>query len=192
MAASQHSDPHSFFHIDAQTFLGAAIAIAGGAAVASTAFTFSWSEQIQQDIFASPDHTESGHAETDNHTALVLTAFIITNAIALPINAIIAVLDGETIVPTQIILGLLTGIFVQGAGAILFRLANILTQSLGINAVYYATPCLTVVWLLILRHPIPNLPYLAAGTIAIIAANLILSLRPIRTPPHDSLSRSAP
>ena len=48
-------------------------------------------------------------------------------------------------------------------------------------AIYYATPCLTVIWLLILRHPVPNLHHLIAGTIAVIAANLILTLKPIRT-----------
>ena len=127
VAASQHSDQQSFFHIDATTFLGTVIAITGGAAIASMAFTFSWAEQIHHDIFAYRDNTQSSQTKDDTRTALILIAFMATNAISLPINAIIATVAGETITSAQIALGLLTGIFIQGAGSILFRLANIFT-----------------------------------------------------------------
>ena len=180
VAASQHSDQQSFFHIDAFLSAAIAIAIAAGAAVASMAFTFSWSERVYQDIFPNRDDTKSGHSKTDTRTALIVTAFMITNAIALPTNAIITVL---TVTTAQITLDLMTGTFIQGVGAILFRLSNVLTNNLTVNAIYYVTPCRTVVWLLFLHQPIPNLHYLAAGTFAIITANLILALRPIRTSP---------
>ena len=87
---------------------------------------------------------------------------------ALPINAVIAIMVGETIEIAHLFLGLMTGIFIQGSGFILFRLANVFTQNLGINAIYYATPCLTIIWLLILQHPLTHSHYLLAGTAAII------------------------
>lgn len=94
VAASQHSDQQSFFHIDATTSLGTVIAITGGAAIASMAFTFSWAEQVHHDIFAYRDNTQSSQTKDDTRTALILIAFMATNAISLPINAIIATVAG--------------------------------------------------------------------------------------------------
>ena len=114
-----------------------------------------------------------------------MIAFMLTNMLALPINVIIAVLTSETITAVQICLSLLTGTFIQGSRSILFRLANVFTQNLGINAIYYATPCLTIIWLRFLNQPVPNPHYLIAGAIAIaiIASNLILAFKPIRISP---------
>ena len=174
VAASQHPDEPSFFHIDSNTGLGAMIAIVGGTAAACTAFTFRWADQAHDDLF-NIQHTQNHHpSQGKTCTALVMIAFMLTNMLALPINVITAV---------QICLSLLTGTFIQGSGSILFRLANVFTQNPGINAIYYAAPCLTIICLLILHQPIPNPHYLAMGTAAIVASNLILVLRPIRTSP---------
>ena len=159
------------------------IAIVGGTAAACTAFTFRWADQAHDDLF-NIQHTQNHHpSQGKTCTALVMIAFMLTNMLALPINVITAVLTSETITAVQICLSLLTGTFIQGSGSILFRLANVFTQNLGINAIYYATPCLTIICLLILHQPIPNPHYLAMGTAAIVASNLILVLRPIRTSP---------
>ena len=53
-----------------------------------------------------------------------MLAFTITHTISLPINVITA---------------LLTGVFIQGCGSILFRLSHVLTDNLGVNTIYYAT-----------------------------------------------------
>lgn len=151
VAASQHCDQQSFCHTDA--FLSTVIAIAAGAAVASMAMTFSWSGRIYQGIFPNRDDTKSGHSKTDTRTALFVPDFMITNAIALPTNAIITVLTATT---AQITLDILTGTFIQGVGAILFCLSYVLTNKLSVNAIYYVTPCLIVVWLLIFANQSPT------------------------------------
>ena len=174
VAASQHDDTRSFFDINPDAILGAVTAAVSAACIA---FTFRAADQIGDElprVPLPPDRTR---------TAVVMLAFTITHTISLPINLIIALLTGETFDPAQITLALLAGIFIQGSGSILFRLANVLTENLSVNAIYYATPCLTIIWLLFIQQPVPNPHYLIAGTVAIIAANLILALRPIRISP---------
>ena len=80
-----------------------------------------------------------------------MIAFMVSSALALPINVIIAILIGETMplvrlrTSTQMALGILTGTFIQWSGSILFRLLNVLTDNPGVKAIYYATPCPTLI-----------------------------------------------
>ena len=128
VADSQQTNHRSFFAVHPDAMPGAATAL-----TAAIAFTFRAADQIADELPRNdlpPDRTR---------TAVIMLAFTITHTISLPINVITALLTGETFDPTQMTPALLTGVFIQGSGSILFRLSTILTDNLGVNAIYYAT-----------------------------------------------------
>ena len=80
-------------------------------------------------------------------------------------------------------LGILTGTFIQWSGSILFRLLNVLTDNPGVKAIYYATPCPTLIRPLILHASVPHPHYRAAGAAIIITSNLPNPVRRVHRPP---------
>ena len=72
----------------------------------------------------------------------------------------------------------LAGSLIGVPAAILFRRANLLTGNLGINSLGYATPLFAVLWLFLLsRVDVARPDYLIVGTVAIIAANLMINFQ---------------
>ena len=61
-------------------------------------------------------------------------------------------------------------------GSIAWRKANIYTTNLGINALAYATPVLSLIWLFSLGQAnVTRVDYLVIGAAAIITANLLIN-----------------
>lgn len=65
---------------------------------------------------------------------------------------------------------------VQTIGSILWRKANFATENLGINALVYATPVFSLVWLYVSSEAhVPRADLLIIGAAAIITANLLIN-----------------
>ena len=72
--------------------------------------------------------------------------------------------------------GLIIGFLVVPLGGTAFRQANLLTNNLGINALRYAVPLFSMLWLFLFRDSnYMNFAFLTIGTAAIIIANLLLN-----------------
>ena len=64
-----------------------------------------------------------------------------------------------------------------GVGDTLFRIANAKTRNLGINALFYLVPAVSLIWLgLASQIDVPHIDWLIIGVIAIITANLLLNV----------------
>ena len=70
------------------------------------------------------------------------------------------------------------GFFILTTAQTLFRVGNILTSKLEINAIFYMTPALTIVWLWIFDYiNVAMMEWLVWGTAGIIMANIFLNFK---------------
>lgn len=158
-------------------WIGATLALLGGAASACTAFSFKWASDLNADCLHQWKDFPSVGKNLPFPIFCIMVAFIITNTIAVVPTAIIGFGTGEQVTTSHLAVGLLGGALVQAVGSILFRVANLQTQSLGVNAIYYLTPCLTLAWLFIigLGPQVRHLDFLVIGTVIIVIANLVVN-----------------
>ena len=104
-----------------------------------------------------------------------IMALFITNSVSVAVSAGIGLASGERMAfdnPAIVIAG---GIPIAFAW-IAWRKANITTDNLGINALGFVTPIMSLFWLfLIAKVHVARWDYLVIGTAAVIAANLLIN-----------------
>ena len=77
-----------------------------------------------------------------------------------------------------ILIAVIYGSVGNGLGAIAFRIANIKTTNLSINALIYLTPVVALIWLAIAGEiKVPHIDWLMIGVAAVITANLLLNAK---------------
>ena len=82
----------------------------------------------------------------------------------------------ETFSSHQLFYAVMGGIFVDSFGTTALRAANLKTDDLGVNALAYATPLVTLVWLWMLSIlNVPHVDYLVIGSMGIVASNLLIN-----------------
>jgi hypothetical protein len=111
--------------------------------------------------------------------ACLLVVMVVTSVVGLAIGllGILAFGEGRAFSPealSVVVLGL-----VSGSGGILFRHANLETTNLGVNAIAYLRPVLSMIWLGWFATVEVHRPdWLIIGTIGVIVANALINLRP--------------
>ena len=86
---------------------------------------------------------------------------------------------GETLTWNQFFWAAMAGFCVNSIGTIAFRLANLKTRNLGVNAIAYATPLFTLGWLWLLSMiDVPRVDYLIIGALGVVSANLLVNAAP--------------
>ena len=83
----------------------------------------------------------------------------------------------ETFSWHQLSYAVMGALFVSSIGIFSFRAANLKTKDLGVNALFFATPLVTLLWLWMLSildvsHP----DYLIIGALGVVAANLLINV----------------
>ena len=164
-----------------EVWIGAILALLGGGASACTAYSFRWASELESDLEgAFPDEwreIKDGGADFPISIFYVMVAFVVTNFFSIFATGGIGVALDETLTWRHVAYGLFGGAVVQAAGSILFRVANVKTENLGVNAIYYLTPCLTLAWLVLLGFgpQVSRWDFLIMGASAIIVSNLIIN-----------------
>ncbi len=130
---------------------------------------------------------ESGGGKSDElffSTALLVVAWVLSCVTFI----ILGLLSGESVSDINLIPAGFYGFFGIGLGAILWRLANIKTDNLGINAIGYSIPVLGLIWLALAGLlDVSHFDWLIIGTTAIIIANLLLNFKTNIRPTHKVL-----
>ena len=92
---------------------------------------------------------------------------------------IIGLVLSETLTAHQLFYAVATGVLANSAGAICFRVANLKSGNLGVNALSYATPLFTLAWLWFLSMlDVPHMDYLIIGVMGVVSANLLINAAP--------------
>ena len=164
-----------------EVWVGAILALLGGVASACTAYSFRWASELESDLDESfPDEWgELKDSDTDFPISIfyVMVAFVVTNFFSVFATGAIGVASGETLTWYHVAYGLFGGAAIQAAGSILFRVANVRAENLGVNAIYYLTPLLTLAWLMLLGFglEVSQWDLLIMGASVIIVSNLIIN-----------------
>ena len=106
----------------------------------------------------------------------VIVAFAIASAVSFPVHVVAGFLVGEVIDGRGLVIGVIGGGFVQVFSSIFYRKAVLSTDNLGINAMGYAIPILSLMWLgLFSQIGVARVDYLIIGAAAIIVSNLLIN-----------------
>ena len=156
--------------------IGVALALLSAVAGACAAFIFRWGRDL-------PDKLPSRVTNVRSNLSLQVFGATLGSAIVSFAGAFlssgIGLATGESLQSGAVeYLGyaFLTGVLILSTSALLFRLSNLLTDNLGINALGYAIPAISLVWLAIFWDIEVSRPdFLVIGTAAIISANLLIN-----------------
>lgn len=114
----------------------------------------------------------------DDELFFTMAAVVIAWAVSSVFFIIFGKLSGESLGDIDVTTAALYGLFGLGVAAILFRVANLKIRNLGINALGYATPVVSLLWLEFASLiSVPHFDWLVIGAAAIIVANLLLNFK---------------
>ena len=166
--------------------IGSALALCGALAAALTAFAFKWSVDLSGELATrlgvraggrrASQSSESARVKGELELFCIVVAYLIGGLISSPINAAAGLFSGETIALTSLAIGMSGGILVQASASILLRKSLLTTRDLGIGAMIYAIPALSLGWLWAFsKVDIARPDFLIIGAAGIIAANLLIN-----------------
>ena len=99
-----------------------------------------------------------------------------SSVVAFPVSAFIGLSTGEKLAIEGFAVSIVAGLFVGVMATIFWRKANLITHNLGINAIAYMTPIISLVGLsMISKVNVPHPDLLVIGVAAIVTANLLIS-----------------
>ena len=149
------------------SFLALAAAAIGGLGVA---FSSRWGIDLSQDLIA------IGYDERSIRSLelpCIIICYGVGNLIAILPKVVLGIVSTESLAAGTFVFGILGGIFLA-ITAICWRQANLVTNNLGVNALWYSTPIFTLAWLFTFYQVTVVRPdYLVIGAAAIILANLL-------------------
>ena len=145
-----------------------------------------WGADVLKDV---PSHKQK-ETNRDLTVLFVLMAIVFSGIPGVIISVALGAWGGhnEIVEVDNMIIAAVLGFFIVTTGLILFRVANLITTKLEINAMAYATPIFTLVYLAILGYiNVPKTNWLVIGAMGVIAANALLNFKAERRLAYQSL-----
>ena len=140
---------------------------------AVSAFGNRWAADLASELSELPGNRERGKDRLELFGVVV--GITIRSLVALPFITSVGFMLNQPISPDALIWGATGGLFVAAVGAILWRMANLISTDLGINVMAYLTPALALFWLYAFSRVCDVDPAtLVIGVVAIIGANLLM------------------
>ena len=157
----------------AYLLIGVCLAILAAIATSFMAFSLKWGSDLSQELLPKLDGATS---KESLDLFCVIIAHVVCSSLSAPVNATIGLLSGEKIAYGVFAVAIIGGIFTDAVATIAWRKSNLITNNLGINAMAYAIPVLSLLWLFVFsRAEVPRPDYLIMGAAAIITANLLIN-----------------
>lgn len=154
--------------------IGVALAAAAAVSGSFTAFAFKWGIDLKE---ALPKAVADKHDPDSLRLFCIVIANTIGSLIAAPTNALLGFANGESLSLNSLIISVLvSGFIVHTFANTIWRLANIKTDNLGINAMAYGVPVLSLLWLALFSY-VGDVrgDFIIIGTAAIISANIFIN-----------------
>ena len=114
-----------------------------------------------------------------NAEEIVLVAIMasMTEIVAGTVLCLVGLIVSETISTHQLIFTIFTGVGLT-IGNVFFRASMLKTKDLGVAALSYLAPLITLIWLVVLSLlVVPHVDYLIIGAMGIVSANLLINAR---------------
>ena len=145
-----------------------------------------WGATVLHDI---PDHKQK-ETDRDLTVLFVLIGILLANIPGIIIGVAMGAWGGhnEIVEVDNMIIAAILGFFILTTAIISFRMANLITTKLEINAMAYATPIFALAYLAILGYiNVPKTNWLIIGSIGVVAANALLNFKAERRLAYQSL-----
>ena len=154
--------------VNLNSLIGAVLVSLAAITVAFVAYGFKWGADLSQDL-------AKGEDAKSLEVFCATIALLITSLVSVVVSTGIGLFSGETLTFQDMEIPVVAGI-VAAFSWIALRKANFTTDNLGINAIAFITPILSVTWLFWIADAKPiRLDYLVIGAAAIITANLLIN-----------------
>ena len=88
--------------------------------------------------------------------------------------------------------GFLLGFIIVAGGTLFVRLANLNSDDLGINAIFYITPVLALTWLAIAGISLPRLDLFLMGAALVLGINVVIQSSPDEEPEFAKVGAESP
>ena len=165
--------------------IGVLLAVISMSMATLGSFVLKWGVETAQRVDAVADHP---YEQSELEVAGVLTGIVVAALVAIPVNLVLGLARGESMLgisPGGISSGGISaadyalafgvGLFSLGFCTALFRRANLMTRNLGIIGMTYGTLPVSLLWLALLGEIDVERPlYLAAGAALIVVSNLLV------------------
>ena len=159
--------------------IGVVLAVISMSMATLGSFVLKWGVETAQRIKAA---AEQPYDNDELEVAGVLTGIVVAALVAIPVNLVLGLARGESIVGisggiavSDYGLAFGVGLFSLGFCTALFRRANLITRNLGIIGMTYGTLPVSLLWLALLGEIDVERPlYLAAGAALIVVSNLLV------------------
>ena len=178
VTVSHSAGPEVFSGFGGVSLIGLAAGVllavsAAGAGALEAAFNLRWGVDSSRELVSSAGG-DRDYQSLD--LFFVVLALAVASAVSFPIHVVVGLVGGEMITGRGLAIAVLGGGFVQALSSIVYRMAALKTSNLGINALGYAIPVLSLIWLAISsRISVARVDYLVIGAAAIIVANLLIN-----------------
>ena len=165
--------------------IGVLLAVISMSMATLGSFVLKWGVETAQRIDAAAEHP---YEQSELEVAGVLTGIVVAALVAIPVNLVLGLARGESmlgispggissggIAGADYALAFGVGLFSLGFCTALFRRANLMTRNLGIIGMTYGTLPVSLLWLALLGEIEVERPlYLAAGAALIVVSNLLV------------------
>ena len=165
--------------------IGVLLAVISMSMATLGSFVLKWGVETAQRVDAVADHP---YGQSELEVAGVLTGIVVAALVAIPVNLVLGLARGESIMgispggissggisAADFALAFGVGLFSLGFCTALFRRANLMTRNLGIIGMTYGTLPVSLLWLALLGEIDVERPlYLAAGAALIVVSNLLV------------------
>lgn len=153
--------------------VGVFLAMLGAVATSFTAFSFRWGTDLVSEL---PASSREGISESSLDMFGVLVAFLVASTVSAVVNTFAGMGSGESMDLRTLLIAVFLGGATNWVANVAWRKANLSTDNLGINALAYATPIFSLMWLFLFSQVAPERPdYLVAGAVGIIIVNLLIN-----------------
>lgn len=165
------------FSLDSLLFsasiVGVGLALLGALANAFGAFPFVWGRDLVQKL---PVAIKQNIGDATLIFFGTILGYAIGNFFGAALNTAIGLSFGETIALEVLTTGIISGLLLHAPASMLLRKANLITNNLGINALAYGIPIVSLLWLAIFSEiGVVRPDFLVIGAAAIVTANLLIN-----------------
>ena len=137
-----------------------------------SSYSFKWGVDLENSL---PQYVRGGRDEDSVQLFGVVMASLLASLLSTPILLTAGIANQETIELSDFTTAFVGGIGTLAIGNILWRKANVISTNLGINALSYLTPALSLGLLFFFsKVSVARFDLLIIGSAAIIAANLLI------------------
>ena len=165
------------FSLDSLLFsasiVGVGLALLGALANAFGAFPFVWGRDLVRKL---PVAIKQNIGDATLIFFGTILGYAIGNFFGAALNTAIGLSFGETIAFEVLTTGIISGLLLHAPASMLLRKANLITNNLGINALAYGIPIVSLIWLAIFSEiGVVRPDFLVIGAAAIVTANLLIN-----------------